>query len=201
MNNRLLLIFVRNVQLGKVKTRLAKSIGDDNALKIYIHLLNKTADVAAETKCHKAVFYSEYIEEADEFMVPVFQKFLQNGKDLGDKMMNAFVKGFSRGHDKIIIIGSDCYELTSEIIENAFQLLDTKDVVIGPAKDGGYYLLGMKSLHKPLFQNKEWSTNNVLVDTLLDLKNLGLSYELLQPLNDVDEENDLPAELRKQLNH
>jgi rSAM/selenodomain-associated transferase 1 len=201
MNNRLLLIFVRNVQLGKVKTRLAKSIGDDNALKIYIHLLNKTADVAAEAKCHKAVFYSEYIEEADEFMVPVFQKFLQNGKDLGDKMMNAFVKGFSRGHDKIIIIGSDCYELTSEIIENAFHLLDTKDVVIGPAKDGGYYLLGMKSLHKSLFQNKEWSTNNVLVDTLLDLKNLGLSYELLQPLNDVDDENDLPAELRRQFNH
>lgn len=196
-SEKLILIFVRNVQIGKVKTRLAKTIGDEKALIIYIHLLNKTADVCAETNAHKAVFYSEYIEEADEFMVPVFQKYLQNGDDLGDKMKNAFLKAFSRGYQKIVIIGSDCYDLSPKILEDAFEKLNSHDVVMGPATDGGYYLLGMKQLHKSFFTNKEWSTNNVLVDTLLDVKNEKLSYFLLPTLTDIDTEEDMNDALKK----
>jgi uncharacterized protein len=196
-SEKLILIFVRNVQIGKVKTRLAKTIGDDKALIVYIHLLNRTAEVAAEANAHKAVFYSEYIEEADEFMVPVFQKYLQNGNDLGDKMKNAFVKAFSRGYQKVVIIGSDCYDLSPSILNDAFEKLNTHDVVMGPATDGGYYLLGMKQLHKSFFENKEWSTNNVLVDTLLDVKNEKLTYFLLPTLTDIDTEEDMNEALRK----
>lgn len=196
-SEKLILIFVRNVQIGKVKTRLAKTIGDDKALIIYIHLLNKTADIVVETNAHKAVFYSEYIEEADEFMVPMFQKYLQNGNDLGDKMKNAFIKAFSRGYQKVVIIGSDCYDLSTEILNNAFEKLNSSDVVLGPATDGGYYLLGMKQLHKSFFTNKEWSTNNVLVDTLIDIKNEKLTYALLPTLNDIDTEEDLTPSLKK----
>ncbi len=196
-SEKLILIFVRNVQIGKVKTRLAKTIGDEKALIIYIHLLNKTADIAAETNAHKAVFYSEYIEEADEFMVPMFQKYLQNGDDLGDKMKNAFLKAFSRGYQKVLIIGSDCYDLSPEILNEAFEKLNAHDVVMGPATDGGYYLLGMKQLHKSFFLNKEWSTNNVLVDTLIDVKNEKLTYSLLPTLSDIDCEADLTPSLRK----
>jgi rSAM/selenodomain-associated transferase 1 len=199
-SEKLILIFVRNVQIGKVKTRLAKTIGDEKALIIYIHLLNRTAEVAAEVNAHKAVFYSEYIEEADEFMVPIFQKYLQNGNDLGDKMKNAFIKAFSRGYEKVVIIGSDCYDLSPLILSDAFDKLNTHDVVMGPAADGGYYLLGMKQLHKPFFTNKEWSTNNVLVDTLLDVKNEKLSYFLLPTLTDVDTEEDLNDVLKKAIN-
>ena len=196
-SEKLILIFVRNVQIGKVKTRLAKTIGDDKALMIYIHLLNKTAEVAAEANAHKAVFYSEYIEEADEFMVPVFQKYLQNGDDLGYKMKNAFIKAFSRGYQKVVIIGSDCYDLSPKILNEAFELLNQHDVVLGPATDGGYYLLGMKEMHKSFFINKEWSTNNVLVDTLLDIKKENLTYAMLPALSDIDSEEDLNAELKK----
>ena len=194
-SEKLLVIFVKNARMGKVKTRLAATIGDENALKIYIHLLNHTAEICAEVNAHRAVFYSDMIEEADEFMVPHFQKYLQNGSDLGEKMMNAFLKGFAKGYEKILIIGSDCYELNTGIIEQGFKALEDHDTVIGPASDGGYYLLGMKKLNKQLFQNKEWSTNNVLLDTLLDFKNLGLTYTLLPTLTDVDEEKDL-GELR-----
>jgi uncharacterized protein len=198
-SERLILIFVRNVQIGRVKTRLAKTIGDENALKIYIHLLNKTAEVALEAKAHKAVFYSEYIEEADEFMVPMFQKYIQFGEDLGEKMKNAFIKGFSRGYQKIVIIGSDCYDLSADTINEAFEKLDQYDAVIGPATDGGYYLLGIRQLHASLFVNKEWSTNNVLVDTLLDLQQASLTYYLLPALTDIDTENDMPESLRQLL--
>lgn len=196
-NSRLLMIFIRNVQIGKVKTRLAKSIGDENALKIYIHLLNHTAEISAEVRAHKAVFYSEYIEEADEFMVPVFHKYLQNGNDLGDKMANAFIKGFSRGFNQIVIIGSDCFDLTTGIINDAFNALDTNEVVIGPAKDGGYYLLGMNAYNQEFFDNKEWSTNNVMIDTLLDCQKKALTYQLLPVLNDIDEIADLTPELNQ----
>lgn len=196
-SEKLILIFVRNVQIGKVKTRLAKTIGDDKALIIYIHLLNKTAEVVAQANAHKAVFYSEYIEEADEFMVPIFQKYLQNGNELGDKMKSAFIKAFSRGYQKVVIIGSDCYDLSPAILNDAFEKLNAHDVVMGPATDGGYYLLGMKQLHKSFFTNKEWSTNNVLVDTLLDVKNEKLSYFLLPTLTDIDTEEDMNDELKK----
>lgn len=196
-NKNLLMIFIRNARIGQVKTRLAATVGDERALEIYILLLDYTSSLTAHLPVDKAVFYSDFMEEVDEFPIPIFQKYLQLGNDLGDKMKNAFIKMFARGYEKVIIIGSDCYELSPEIIESAFQVLDENEVVIGPAKDGGYYLLGSKKLIPEFFSNKTWSTNNVLLDTILDCKNVGLSYFLLPELNDIDEEIDLPAKWRK----
>ena len=192
-----LMIFIRNARIGEVKTRLAATIGKKAALDIYIRLLSHTAAVTRNLSCSKAVFYSEFIEEVDEFEIPVFQKYLQSGKDLGEKMLNAFIKSFSAGAEKVIIIGSDCYELTPGILNEAFSRLEEKDLVIGPANDGGYYLLGMKTAVPDLFMNKVWSTDNVFLDTLLDCKKLGLSYHVLPALNDIDEESDLTDDLRK----
>lgn len=190
-NENLLMVFVRNARIGQVKTRLASSVGDENALKIYIHLLNYTAAVSEKCEAHKAVFYSDIIEEADEFMVPVFRKYLQYGKDLGERMMNAFLKAFSMGYSRVVIIGSDCVELNEKMLDDAFAQLEKNEVVIGPAADGGYYLLGMNRFIKELFKGKEWSTDNVLLDTLLDLKKQGITYSMLPTLHDIDEEKDL----------
>jgi rSAM/selenodomain-associated transferase 1 len=99
-------------------------------------------------------------------------------------MLHAFKDGFDAGYQKVLIIGSDLYDLTSEIIESAFVELDTNDIVIGPAEDGGYYLLGMNSLHTAIFKNKDWGTSSVRKDTLADLKDK--KVHLLQELNDVD---------------
>lgn len=197
--DKLLMIFIRNAQIGRVKTRLAATVGDERALEIYIHLLEHTAETARNCKADKAVFYSEYIEEADEFEVPVFQKYLQTGRDLGEKMKQAFVKGFGKHYSNVVIIGSDCMELTTAILDEAFLLLQDHDIVIGPAKDGGYYLLGMKKIHHAFFENKSWSTSNVLLDTLLDCQKEQLRYALLPPLNDVDEYGDLNEELRNMI--
>lgn len=192
----MLMIFVRNARIGRVKTRLAATVGNERALEIYIRLLDYTAEVCRSVHSDKAVFYADFIEEVDEFDIPVFQKYLQRGEDLGEKMKNAFVKSFAKGYEKVIVIGSDCFEINSKIIEMAFDSLNDHDIVAGPAKDGGYYLLGMKRLYSAFFENKIWSTSNVFLDTLLDIKQLNLTYYTLPVLNDIDEESDLPEELR-----
>jgi rSAM/selenodomain-associated transferase 1 len=180
----LLLIFTRNPELGKAKTRLAKTVGDETALEIYKFLLEKTRDISSKVTSDKAVYYSVKIRENDIWNENTFQKHQQVGEDLGIRMLNAFKNGFESGYEKVMIIGSDLYDLTTKNIENAFLQLNTNDVVLGPAEDGGYYLLGMKSLEENIFKNKNWGTETVREDTLSDLKDKKVF--LLEELNDVD---------------
>ena len=124
------------------------------------------------------------IRENDIWDATIFQKHLQVGEDLGIRMLHAFKNGFETGYEKVLIIGSDLYDLTAETIENAFIALENNEVVIGPAEDGGYYLLGMNSLEEKVFKNKDWGTETVRKDTLEDLKDKKVF--LLGELNDVD---------------
>ena len=190
-SNNLLIIFVKNPRLGEVKTRLAKSIGNQKALDIYKALLSHTETVTNTLVCDKAIFYSSLVEKSDMWDEAKYQKFLQEGQNLGEKMNGAFNLAFELDYKNVVIIGSDCLEITSSIIEYAFEVLNRKDVVLGPAHDGGYYLIGMKTLHPELFESKTWSTENVMLDTLIDIKVKGLSYELLDTLSDIDREEDL----------
>lgn len=186
----LLMIFIKNPELGKVKTRLAKTIGDERALHVYKLLLDHTHKVSIRVVADKAVFYSGHIVD-DIWRRDKFQQYVQKGNELGDKMSSAFIKAFNMGYKKAVIIGSDCFEIDEDIISNAFKILEENEVVLGPAKDGGYYLLGMTKFYKQLFENKSWSTENVLLDTLLDLSNLNATFKLLPTLSDIDEEKDL----------
>lgn len=180
----LLLIFTRNPELGKCKTRLAATVGDQTALDIYVFLLNHTVQITKYLDVIKAVYYSETIWEKDIWDATIYQKKLQSSGDLGTKMANAFKDGFEAGFEKIMIIGSDMYDLSESDIKNAFSELTNADVVIGPAEDGGYYLLGMKTLEVSLFKDKKWGTETVLQDTLNDLKDKKTT--LLDLRNDVD---------------
>ena len=186
-----LIIFVRNLEKGKVKSRLAKDIGDNKALDVYKYLLQHTRNVAIGTRCSHFVFYSDYVHVNDVFDDDCFTKAIQRGDELGERMINAFEHVFHLGCKIICIIGSDCYELQSEHISEAFQQLKSNDVVVGPTIDGGYYLLGMKQLHQPVFQSKEWGTSSVYDDTIADLKQANLSYSSLPTLNDIDLVDDL----------
>jgi rSAM/selenodomain-associated transferase 1 len=189
MHKNLLLIFTRNPELGKAKTRLAKTVGDETALEIYKFLLEKTRDISSKVSSDKAVYYSVKIRENDIWNENTFQKHQQIGEDLGIRMLNAFKNGFEAGYEKVMIIGSDLYDLTSEDIENAFDELNNNDLVIGPAEDGGYYLLGMNSLHSTIFKNKNWGTETVRKDTLSDLKDK--KVKLLAFKNDIDVYEDI----------
>ena len=196
-----LIIFTRNPELGKCKTRLAKTVGDEAALNIYKYLLNHTAIISANVKADKYVFYSETIKKDDLWNLDVFRKKLQYGNDLGARMENAFSELFQLGYEKIIIIGSDLLDLTTNHIEEAFQTLNNHDVVIGPAKDGGYYLLGMKTMIPNIFKNKDWGSSNVLNNTLNDIQNC--TFNLFEKLNDIDTFEDLKPypELNKFYKH
>ncbi|SEK80526.1 hypothetical protein SAMN04488008_102200 [Maribacter orientalis] len=188
-SNNLLLIFTRNPELGKGKRRLADTVGDESALKIYQFLLNHTVKITCNLYAEKIVYYSEEIWENDIWDNKRFGKKLQTGINLGARMANAFQEGFQNEFQKIIIIGSDMFDLSQEDIEQAFKALESNDFVVGPAEDGGYYLLGMKNYMPELFNNKDWGTETVLKDTLAHLKDKKIA--LLETRNDVDYYEDI----------
>lgn len=183
-----LIIFVRKPEKGKVKTRLAATVGVEKALEIYIELLTHTRAISSGVDAAKVVFYAHEIELDDLWNGQGFTKKLQGNYDLGGKMKEAFSTLFEMGFEKVLIIGSDCLELSTAIIEEAFEVLEKKEVVIGPAKDGGYYLLGLKKLLPGLFENKQWSTEHVFQQTIDDLQNENIDYHVLISLTDVDTE-------------
>ena len=192
MNKNLVIVFVRNPELGKVKTRLAKTIGDKDALKIYTLLLQHTESVLHKAPSDKVVYYSEEIQNKDLWDDAVYQKKLQKGADLGERMQNAFEDAFKDSYEKVVIVGSDLFDLKPTHIENAFTALENHDVVLGPSLDGGYYLLGMKKMHPAVFKNKQWGTDSVLESTLKNLNQQNV--KLLEALNDIDTFEDLEAQ-------
>ncbi|UQD57339.1 TIGR04282 family arsenosugar biosynthesis glycosyltransferase [Flavobacterium sp. K5-23] len=189
MKTNALIIFTRNPELGKVKTRLAKTIGDVKALEVYKDLLQHTMEQTQNIDCDKFVFYDIAIVEGDIWKKGVYHKKIQSKGDLGEKMQAAFEQLFEQGYTNCIIVGSDLFELKSEIIETAFTELERNEVILGPAEDGGYYLLGLKKMIPSLFKNKDWGSSTVLRDTLKDLTNHKINF--LETLNDIDTFEDL----------
>ena len=185
-----LIIFVRNPILGKVKTRIAKDLGDEAALEVYKKLLSHTHNISSQSECDRFVFYADYINKVDLWENENYKKRLQSGNDLGERMHNAFEQLFNEGYKQIAIIGSDCHDLTSTIIEEAFDALQNKDSVVGGTFDGGYYLLGMNTMIPEVFTNKQWSTDTVFADTILSITTAGYHYHLLPKLSDVDNAED-----------
>jgi len=192
MNENLTLVFVRNPELGKVKTRLAKTIGDKDALKIYTILLQHTESVLHKVSSDKVVYYSEEIQSNDLWDNVLYQKKLQKGADLGARMQNAFETAFKDTYEKVVIVGSDLFDLNPNHIKEAFTALENHEVVLGPSLDGGYYLLGMKKMHPAVFKNKQWGTDSVLESTLKNLNQQNV--KLLEALNDIDTIEDLEAQ-------
>ncbi len=184
-----IIIFVRNPELGKCKTRLAKTIGDEAALEVYNDLLKHTTDITGKINADRYVYYSENINENDLWDNLLFRKKLQTGDTLGKRMANAFTELFSLGYEKVLIVGSDLPNINTAHLNLGFKSLNDHDIVIGPAKDGGYYLLGMLKFNSKLFINKDWGNSTVLKDSLNDLKKE--KVYLLETLNDIDIYDDL----------
>lgn len=189
VSKKALIVFTRNPELGKCKTRLAATIGDKSALDVYRFLLDHTVKITSSLSADVYVYYSEKIREIDIWDTSIFRKKQQQGLDLGAKMQHAFTEVFGMGYQKAIIIGSDMYDINTQDLEDAFLTLEHNNFVVGPAQDGGYYLLGMKQLKTSLFKNKKWGTTTVLSDTL---QNLTLEkVSILPEKNDVDYFDDI----------
>ncbi len=179
-----LIIFIKNPELGKVKTRLAKDVGEEKALEIYKALLELTRKTTLQVSANRYLFYHLRAKN-DEWLEKDFTKRLQHGRDLGEKMSTAFAHVL-HSNNKVVIIGSDCPRISPDMINKAYACLDSNDLVIGPTYDGGYYLLGMKTLHSDIFQGIAWSTDKVFEQTIAKVEKLNLSFQILPKLSDVD---------------
>jgi uncharacterized protein len=188
-----LIVFQKNAILGKVKSRLAQDIGTDQALKVYQALLALTYNELRKLQgLDLWIYYSDFIES--EVLTldtgKVFVK-VQEGLDLGDKMYNAFGDVFQHGYKHAVIIGTDCPEINTELIEKSFEVLaSTHQAVIGPALDGGYYLLGSNALHSEIFKEMSWSTSSVAHLTLRRLQEKAVVVAELPILRDIDHMED-----------
>lgn len=182
-----LIIMAKRPELGKCKTRLAAGIGAENALLVYKKLLSHTLEIAEKTSI------PTYLYLSGEGHLEASNSFLSNEQingDLGKRMCQAFEEVLL-DFDAAVMIGTDCPEISSELLLEAFEELNQNDVVFGPSEDGGYYLIGMKALHQELFQAIEWSTPEVLEKSILHAEKKQLKIGQIRQLNDVDTKSDL----------
>lgn len=188
-----LIILAKNPVLGKAKTRLAATVGNKIALNVYAYLLEHTNAIAQKSGVPVHVFFTDELEEGEIW--GGFQQHLQKGYSLGDRMYNSLLQVGTPA----VIIGTDCFDLSEKIIQQAFIALENHDVVIGPAEDGGYYLIGMNTPQAQLFKNKKWSTDSVFIDTIEDIKTSGLTHFILPTLTDIDTEENIYNSSFKQI--
>ena len=188
MKESLLIIFIKNPELGEVKTRLATSIGDKNALNVYKKLLQVTEAAAEEFKGDRILYTSKPV---DRVIWPEYHTHTQKGSNLGERMKNAFEENFEKGYKKIVLIGSDLADLEGGLLNNAVQKLNDHEVVLGPAKDGGYYLIGMSKMHPAIFKDKPWSKEQLFNVTMDQLEKESIPTALLEEKNDIDTIEDL----------
>lgn len=190
-----LIVFIKNPVLGKVKTKLASSVGDTAALEIYKSLMTHTRLMISSIDAARLLFYSERVERHDSWPEKKFSKNVQQGDDPGTRMFNAFKQ--VSDYDKKVLIGSDCLGLTPQLIEQAYTHLDFHDVVIGPAQDGGLYLLGMNAVIPEIFHEVAWNTDQLLPEIVKILQQKRLLYKLLPTLRDIDTLEDWEVEKAK----
>ena len=183
-----LIIMIKNPVLGKAKTRIAATAGDEEALRIYKLLLDHTRKVTTVAPVDRYLYYSDYVEE-DTWSSDFFHKRIQVNGDLGARLRDAF-STLSKDYDKMIVVGSDCAAITPDHIMAASDALENTDMVLGPVHDGGYYLLGMNDYYPEIISDIEWSTAVVAEQTLAKAKAINLTTTTIDTLHDIDYHED-----------
>jgi rSAM/selenodomain-associated transferase 1 len=193
----IILLFVKAPIGGQVKSRLAAEMGEETALDLYRCFVLDIVNTLDSSGYPFRILY--YPHDGDSALATLLGRrhhvMPQKGKDLGTRMENAFRQIFSEGYGRAILIGSDIPDLTPAVFREALDSLENNDVVIGPAADGGYYLIGFhkRSLLPPLFHEREWSTNRVFREALEILRDASLRIHLAPEWGDVDTKEDLTA--------
>jgi rSAM/selenodomain-associated transferase 1 len=189
------LLFIKAPVKGRVKSRLAAAIGEEAALEIYKGFVTAIVETmkAGHYPFRIAVYPREALESARHWLGNDLVYLPQTGKDLGERMKNAFARVFSGGIERAVLIGSDIPDLPDEVIPEAFRSLESKDAVIGPAPDGGYYLIGFnaRTFLAGAFDGIPWSTKTVFSDTMQVLERSSWTVHQLPLWRDVDTLEDL----------
>jgi uncharacterized protein len=191
-----LLLFVRAPEPGRVKTRLAAEIGAAGALRVYRrlaeHAVAEARSLAPDVELRIHFTPPGAADQVRAWLGTDAVYLPQSDGDLGARMRAAFASAFAAGARRVVIIGSDLPGLSGDVLRRALRLLESHPAVVGPAMDGGYYLLGLREMVDGVFDGIAWSTDGVLTATLARLSAAGCDVAVLEPLADVDEAADLP---------
>jgi uncharacterized protein len=189
--DRRLVVFVRAPRLGQVKRRLAATLGDAAALAIYRDLVHSLITLLKPLHPVELRYTpDDALDEVRGWAQPGWSLSPQGAGDLGARMQAAFVDAFAAGKQRVLLIGSDCPTLRLSDLNEAWTGLKDNDVVLGPARDGGYWLIGLRQARPKLFQSVAWSTKSVLRETLDRAREAGLRVTQLRELADIDTEHD-----------
>lgn len=195
MKKKCVLVFLKSPVMGKVKTRLAKNIGDRQAVFLYKHFVADTLKMLEKGTHSIIICYYPFDEEKkiSEWIGNKYKLWPQKGDDIGLKMSDAFDRAFIQGFEQVLLMGTDIPDLPGEFIEKGFNALNTNDAVIGPSTDGGYYIIGFNrnTFLSQAFENIEWSTEKVFQETVnIFVKNENDLY-ILPEWRDIDIFEDL----------
>jgi rSAM/selenodomain-associated transferase 1 len=186
---------MKNPERGKVKSRLAAAIGEDLAVSVYKNLVKGMLSTlkAGAFPLYVCFYPKDAQKPLTNWLGARYRYIPQKGKDLGERMKNGFMEAFSMGHKRVVLIGSDIPDLSLELIVEAFTSLKKKDAVIGPALDGGYYLIGFKeeAFSPRVFDGMAWGTDRVFDETMQALKKLRRTVHILPYQRDIDTVEDL----------
>lgn len=192
-----ILLFARVPQLGKVKTRLAGTLGKDTVLRLYMCFVEDIFETTRQKKYDTTVCYypAEEASKISTWLGNTVEYQPQSGRTLGERMQHAFRLIFSKGVDQAVLIGTDIPDLEPDIIDEAFSSLVDNDVAIGPTVDGGYYLIGFRadSFNGTVFSEVPWGTEHVFRKTIQLMDQVGLRKKILPVWQDIDTIEDLEA--------
>lgn len=196
MKKQRLIIVTRYPEIGKTKTRMIPLLGAKGAMELHRqmteYLVNKCQSLGQNNQEIIIYFTGGNEHLMQQWLGSNFIYKPQVEGDLGLKMKSAFIDAFNQGITEAVLIGTDCPEITIELLQQSFKLLiNNQDLVLGKAQDGGYYLIGLNRLIEPLFDHIKWGSSQVLNQTLTIAKNLNLNYHLLPELSDIDRPEDL----------
>ena len=198
------IIFVRSPQIGKENTRLSKTLGAETVLKIYKSFVQDVIETVKKHTDHIRISYypKSAGDEVREWLGDGFHYMPQEGKHLGDRMRNAFTRAFSDGFYRVVLLGADIPDLPGSIIDEAFSKLSCHPSVIGPALDGGYYLIGFQQekFFPRAFDNIPWGTQHVLNQSLSVFKAAKQNIHILPSWQDTDDYDDLLALYKRIIN-
>lgn len=187
-----LIIFTRYPEPGQTKTRLIPALGTEGAANLQKKLTEYTLTEASKLGVNLRVYFSGGNETLmQRWLGENYQYYRQREGDLGEKLIAALEESFTADVAKIVIIGIDCPDLDAAIIKQAFAELNHQDLVLGPAEDGGYYLIGLRSCLPELFQGIDWGTDVVLKQTISIAEKKGLNIHYLPMFNDLDTPEDI----------
>lgn len=195
-DSRCIVVMAREPRSGAVKTRLARAIGDERAAALYEAFLRDTIATCAGTSADVIISFANDAPRSAAFfarIAPSLTAVPQPNGDFGARLSAGIAAGFAAGHTRVAVVGSDIPHMASGWIDDAFALLDDADMALGPAHDGGYYLMALRQPEPRLFRGIDWSSGREFAQTLTRARECGLRVALVETTFDIDNEADLDA--------